>query len=276
MWTSQLKNDTQQGSKCWVVPVRCIAALEGSQLWWVCALSDTRKGHPCRFLVAYAFSYWTDPAQAGHLLSVCSRSDLWFGYTPASCERESSLTDAALRACSRCTKPAKISQQPLPSSSLFSEEKLGVKQLGNLTEKETEGHECVCAEPLVDDWSHKIVWLVRLSNSHSHRTTSLESLEKCLGFPPPGVLWVSRGKMSGILEEIFRKKGRFWERDRRRQNKGFEKGQERGWISKNKYKDNNNGMDGTRKGMRERTEKQMGRNYVINGKVTKEETVKMR
>lgn len=60
---------------------------------------------------------------------MCSKSDLRFGHMPASYESNSSLTAAALRALQT------VHEQPLPSSGSFSEEKLGVKQLGKLAEK---------------------------------------------------------------------------------------------------------------------------------------------
>lgn len=71
------------------------------------------------------------------------------------------------------------------------------------------GHKCICAEPLVDDWFHKIIWLVRLSNSYSHKTTSLESLEKCLGFLLQVFFGFQKGQQTRFWNSSLERKGDF-------------------------------------------------------------------
>lgn len=138
------------------------------------ALSSTRKWHPCHFLVAYAFSCWIPSAQVEQLFSRDAVGAA-LGLATGIVDRRGILLCAtALRGCTQCPKPAKATAAP-PSFWLSQWREAGSEANGKMR-KEKGGyraHKCVCVEPLVHDRLHKIAWLIRLSNSHSHGTTAL-------------------------------------------------------------------------------------------------------
>lgn len=100
-------------------------------------LSNTRNGTPATFqLLMHLVTEYFQPKLTTCLVYMVEAT---LGLaTCLLCMRAVLPCATALQTCSQCMKTAGISQQLLPSSCLFSEEKLGVKQLGKLAEKKTD------------------------------------------------------------------------------------------------------------------------------------------